>query len=258
MKIQSNHLNLHPSHVFLKMGTALAMVVGLVSGLVFPVFAAAAPVITPVSVIPGGYVQVQISNLPANTDFTVLEGVAGTQGIGGSVVAGFNSGSGGTELLSFEVVTALAQNANIDIRIDSGNGIVAWADFSNAATPAAPVASSSTSAVPVAAATTTKNTTMTNQIQVTRDKFGGVVSFVISNLPLETNFLVTIGAAGSGGVGGYVVANLYTGDQTTNVATFEIPVLLEGSAQLDLRLDGPAMTYITTFSNANTVNTLIP
>ena len=84
-----------------------------------------------------------------------------------------------------------------------------------------------------------------------RNDFGGVVTFLISNLPLNSDYRVTIGSAGSYGIDGYVVANLNTGDQTTNVATFEIPVLLEHSGQLDLRLDGPDGTYVKTFSNVN-------
>lgn len=254
-----NAFTLRPTNkVVFKLGMVLAMLAGLMGSLAFPVLADAAPVITPVSVIPGSYVQVRISNLPVDTDFTVSEGLAGTQGFGGSPVAGFNSDSGGTQTFTFEIVTALAEETSLDIRVESLTGVVAWATFNNTAPVAVASGSGGAAAVPVTGATAVVNATLTNQIQVTRDKAGGVATFLISNLPLDTNYLVTIGPAGSGGVGGYVVANLYTGDQSLNVGTFEIPVLLEGSAKLDLRLDGPNSTLIKTFSNVDTTNMFVP
>jgi hypothetical protein len=104
--------------------------------------------------------------------------------------------------------------------------------------------------VPVTGPSNITNLTFSNQIIMTRNDFGGVVSFLISNLPLNTEYLVRIGPANQNGENGYVVAHFNTGGQTTNVATFEIPILLRNETVLDLRMDAQNQIIVKTFPNA--------
>ncbi len=63
-------------------------------------------------------------------------------------------------------------------------------------------------------------------MMLVRNDFGGLVTFLISNLPKNTEYRVLIGEAGTNGFGGHEVAGFNMGDRTETFANFEIPVLL--------------------------------
>lgn len=73
-------------------------------------------------------------NLPPNEQFQVTMGPMGTRGIGGIVVATINSGSGGSQTLTFNIPPALAGLSQIALRLQSisGSGYYAYNWFFNA------------------------------------------------------------------------------------------------------------------------------
>jgi hypothetical protein len=232
-----------------KIGLVLMTLAILWSGAVFAVQAAAPlPVLTVAKVIPGGLVQLGITNLTAGVEYAVRMGAAGTHGIGGSLIAHFTPNSEPSQLYWFEILSDLRKSANVDLMIDNGAGSTAWISFNNAAIMT--VVTATPTATPVLGSGGVV-TGASNLIRVLRVERDGILTVEVHNLPLSTDYKVTIGPVGSHGFGGYVVAHLPVGTQDTVIGTFEIPVLLKGSAQMDLRLEGQGFLLFTTFDNVN-------
>jgi hypothetical protein len=222
----------------------LAVLAAFVMTPLMTVYAATTqPTITVLQVNPNEQVQVMIYNLPADTDFTVTESAAGNQGIG-PVIAHFNSVDGGTRSYWFEILTDVHTATSAEIRIDSGTGIYAYATFD----PSTALANSTSSTTTTTTSTTAVSPTM-GMIQVLHVQMGGIVVAEMKNMPLDTQFSVMIGKAGTQGYGGFRVGDLTTGELSDHVGTFEIPVDLSGETSLDLRIEAPGYLYLVTFSN---------
>ncbi len=204
------------------------------------------PSISVISVNPDENVQVMIYNLPADTDFTVTESAAGNQGMG-SVIAHFNSVDGGTRSYWFEILTDVRAADSAEIRIDSGTGIYAYATFD----PSAELTSTSSSTTTSTTSSTSAVTPTMGKIHVLHVQKGGTVTAELQGLPLDTQFSVTVGTAGSQGLDGYKVGNLSTESLADHVGTFEIPVDLSGEKALDLRIEAPGYLYLVTFANTD-------
>ena len=83
------------------------------------------------SVVRDSKVTIVTSNLPANQKFTVTMGKFGTLGIGGTVVATTDSGSGGTQTYTYEIPSGLKGLSQIAIRLQSPAGYYAYNWFYN-------------------------------------------------------------------------------------------------------------------------------
>lgn len=244
----------HPSQAFLKIGLAVIGIALLFGSAILPVYAATQPVMTIVSVNPGLRVTVQIVNLPQNVDFTVTQGLGGTAGIGGGLIAHFNSGIGGSQTITFEIFADLRSATSADIRIDSGTGYSDWANFNPTSETV-----SVTNATATPAATVITGTTVTGEVSSTSGAFvrilhveqGGIVIIEADHFPINTEYKISIGPGGAQGIGGYLMAHLPIGEFDSYIATFEIPTLLNGSATLDLRIEAPGFLLIKTFNNVN-------
>lgn len=81
-------------------------------------------------------VTIVTHNLPPGDQFRVLMGPIGTKGINGYPVTVFNTGSGGTQTLTFSIPAALYGSHRIAIRIQSttGTGYFAYNWFYNNST----------------------------------------------------------------------------------------------------------------------------
>ncbi len=243
------------STLILKLGLALAIVTTLISAAIIPAVAAVQPVITVTNVNPGSQVTFRVDNMPANTKMAVTMGAAGTAGFG-PVVAHIISGSGGTQTFTVEILTDVRNNASIAMRIDSGTGLAAFTTFTNTGVFVAPTAVPT--AVPVATATPVLGTggavsSGVTTLRVIHVQQGGWFQVLFNNLPLSTSFSVTVGASGTAGIGGYLVAHMKTTSTGPIVATgtFEIPVVLRSNATLDARFEGGGNAFVVTFSNTN-------
>jgi len=80
----------------------------------------------------GGWVKVQFAGLPANKEFTVRIGMAGTRaaGVYGYVVAHFTTDASGTQTGTFEVPFPLRNQASLDFRAET-SGYVYVLTFPN-------------------------------------------------------------------------------------------------------------------------------
>ena len=212
------------------------------------------PTISVIAVNPNENVQLMIYNLPANTDFTVTESAAGHLGMG-PVIAHFNSLDGGTRSYWFEILTDVRTYEIAEIRIDSGTGIYAYTTF-DPSTSLSNTSSSSSATTTTTTSLTTPSTDMVSPtlgtIQALHAQKGGYVVAELKGLPLDTQFTVTVGTAGSQGLDGFVVGSLSTGNLSDHVGTFEIPVDLSGERSLDLRIEAPGgYLYLVTFANTD-------
>jgi len=80
---------------------------------------------------------------------------------------------------------------------------------------------------------------------------GGMVYVRVDNLPANTMFVVTMGPAGSGGIGG-LVAHFDTGPGGTRLYKFELHANIRLASSIDMRIDNGAGTYaVATFENIN-------
>jgi hypothetical protein len=92
------------------------------------------PTFSIASVIKDVSVTIVTYNLPPNEQFQVTMGAIGTRGLGGLAVATIDSGSGGSQTLTFNIPPALAGLPQIAIRLQSvtGSGYYAYNWFFNA------------------------------------------------------------------------------------------------------------------------------
>ena len=232
----------------------IILIVLIGCGVVVKVYANAAaapvgnPVVTVTGVIPGAYVQLLVSNLPANVEFAVTMGPAGSQGINSELIAHFISPTGGTELYWFEIGSQERELARADVRIDSGSGYSAWAAFDSTQPLTVAAVTAVPTAMPTAAPAALPDKALP-PVQVVHVQKGGLIVAQITGIPLNQHYTVTVGKAGTAGFGGFVVAGLATEDRNSRLAYFEIPLPLAAETRLDLCLEGNNTSYVVTFSN---------
>ena len=207
----------------------IALVVAILAGLLaVPLTTAQAwtiPTFTITSVTKDVSVTIQTYNFPANQTFTVRMGAYGTLGIGGTVVGTTDSGSGGSFAATYSIPAGLAGSAKIAIRLDSPQGYYSYNWFVNNSSAATPVPTS----VPGYSGIPT--------FSVTTVVVDSTVTVTTSNFPANYDFTVRIGAYGTLGIGGTVVATTNSGSGGSFSATYNIPDALKGSSRLAIRMD---------------------
>ena len=275
MKKQSKPSQTETFHITTKMGIALAIFAALLTWYVLPDYGSAfaspaaapevvapaimpaalqenttpQPVITAVNVVPGGFVELLMINLPDDDEFRVTMGPAGSMGIGGGLVAHFNTNDAGTYNLSFEIYAPVRNDTWIDVRIDNGDGIAAWTRFHNAAaaTTATTTTTSGTGGSTTTTTTTTTSTSTTTtsggSMQVIHVVRSGYVQVQLSNIVNDQNFSVRMGSAET------LVAHVGNGDATTIVATFEMAAPVRDSNSFTLHIQSDKYNFVQTVSN---------
>lgn len=274
MKNQSYPSQTEAFHITRKMGIALAIFAALVTWYILPEYGNALanpataseevapaiapvaapasttvqPVITVVKVAPGGYVELFIENLPADDEFRVTMGPAGSLGISGGLVAHFNTNDAGTYDLSFEIYAPVRNNNWIDVRIDDGEGIAAYARFLNQA--AAPVVVSGGAAVSGAVgggnvlAVSGVVAQPAGFMQVIHVVRSGYVVVQLSNIAEDQNFSVRMGPADT------LVAHVSNGDQSTITATFEMAAPVRNFDWFVVHLQSEDYNFVQKVSNS--------
>lgn len=169
-------------------------------------------------------VTIQIKNLPPNQTFTVRMNKIGTKGVGGEVVGTFNSESGGSKKLTFDIPASLKGLKLIAIRIESPQGYFAYNWFTN--DPAG--ADTGTPSKPYSGIPTV------DIVSVTKDN---EVKVRTNNFPAGKTFTVRMGEYGTKGVNGTVVGSLDSGSGGKLEATFKIPDSLKGKDRIAIRLE---------------------
>ncbi len=175
------------------------------------------------SVVVDDKVSITTNNFPANKDFTVRIGKYGTLGVGGVVVGTTNSGSGGSFDATYSIPDSLKGQSRLAIRMDStSGGFFAFNWFWN---------STSTSTTPPPAFVGIPTFSISS---VEKDS---KVTIKTNNFPANKDFTVRMGAFGTAGVGGTVVATTNSGSGGSFSATYNIPDSLKGSSRIAIRMD---------------------
>lgn len=208
-------------------GLALAVVLtvslpGLINALAAPI-----PTISILDVIEDTSVTIQTFNYPANKDFVVTMGAMGTKGVGGIVVTTINSGTGGTFTATFNIPAGMHGSYQIAIRLqDNVSGYYSYNWFVNKASAAPPPGYTGIPTFSI--------------VDVVEDT---TVTVQTNNFPPNKDFVVTMGAMGTKGVGGTVVDTTNSGAGGTFTATYNIPAGLHGSGQIAIRFQDNASGY---------------
>ena len=250
MILQKLLKKVYSSRSLFAMGLIAALVAALFGGAFLPVNAALSPVITQVGVRDNSMVQLRIDNLPANTEFAVTMGEAGSGGYD-HLIAHFTTAGAGSYTYWFEILSDVKNDPTADVRIDDHSGTSATLTFKTASTttvvstPVPTTVPSSTTSTGGAYVSTSTSVKAVHVVQ------GGLVLIQVSNLPLNIEFTITIGAAGTQGIGGTLIAHLNSGSTAGNVAIskFEIPTTLRTAASMDFRMEGGGYVYVVTFNN---------
>ena len=275
MKNQSKPSQIEAFHITAKMCISLAIFAALLTWYILPDYgsalaspAAAAevaapaivpaalqenttpqPVISATNVVPGGFVELLMINLPDNDEFRVTMGPAGSMGIGGGLVAHFNTNDAGTYVLSFEIFAGARNDAWIDVRIDNGEGIAVWTRFHNAAAVTTSTTTTTsgtgggTTTTTTTSTTTTTTTTSGGSMQVIHVVRSGYVVVTLSNVVGDQNFSVRMGSAGT------LVAHVSNGDATTITASFEMAAPVRDSDSFTLHIQSDKYNFVQTVSN---------
>jgi hypothetical protein len=213
---------------------SLVIVVGLATGLVGNAQAYATPITSIVSINSGVSVTVAGTNFPSGQNFTVRMGPYGSDGVGGTVVGSYNTGSGAYFTSTYAIPSALKGVDKIAIRFESPQGIFSYNWFNNTASTSAPAVPGS----PFGPYGYTGYPTF----DISSVSAGSSVTILTHNMPVGQVFTVRIGDFGTLGIGGIVVGS--TSDSGGSFsATYAIPSALASKPKLAIRLDGPTGYY---------------
>ena len=184
------------------------------------------------SVVQDTSVTITTYNFPAKDTFEVLMGQYGTRGINGIKVATKYSGNGGSFTATYTIPAALQGLYRIAIRLQSttGSGYYAYNWFYNNTTgvSATPTPGPSPTPGPVYYGYPTFSI-----LSVVRDQSVTIKTY---NLPPNDTFTVTMGAMGTRGINGIVVATTNSGKSGTKQFTYTVPASLYGSYQIAIRM----------------------
>ncbi len=185
------------------------------------------PTFTITDVAADSKVSISTINLPKNQDFVVRMGLYGTYAVGGVQVGAFNSGEGGSQVLTFDIPAELKGQYQIAIRLDTApSGLYAYNWFFNNTTTAS---ATPTELVPGYTGYPTFTITA-----VAKDS---KVTISTINLPKNIDFTVSMGLYGTYAVGGYSVSSFNSGEGGSQSLTFDIPAALAGQDKIAIRLD---------------------
>ena len=213
-------LGRHKAGVFAMLLLLLFFGVGTVSSSPFVI-----PTISVSSVQVGKTVTLQTHNFPPNMTFNVTMGRMYTQGIGGIYVGQINSGNGASQSVTFTIPAALANDAQVSIRAQTGHANPYYAYnwfYNNPAPVPVPVTPG-----PVYTGIPTFSVSAVNA--------GKDVTIVTNNFPAHMTFYVTMGKMYTRGIGGIQVASFDSEQGGTLTKTFTIPASLAGDDRISIR-----------------------
>jgi len=218
-------------------------------------------------------VTIMTSNLPLNTEYTVLMGPYGSLGASGTVAGTGQVENSGNLKLTFDIPANLKGSTYIALRLEDSNGYYAYNWFRNlntkvAAAPVAQAALAGPTPTPVsplnpdataipseAPAAPEAQTAPVASPNVSSD-YNSVPSFTISSVvkdsmvsifakdfPAGQTFTVRMGEYGTGAVGGVVVSTTDTGKGGDFTATYSIPESMKGNESIALRMESTSGYY---------------
>lgn len=236
MRNQALSITSHHRVSWLLAAAGLLIVVAL--AVVLPRAAAQTePTFTVEDVVVDTSVTIQTADFPAGQEFVVRMGPNGTLGIDGTIVGRINSGPGGSFTATYPIPEALKGAERIAMRLESPQGFFAYNWFYNNLETPKPLVPSFTieSVIP-------------NQ----------TVTIRAFNFPAGRSFLMTMGHMGTDAIDGIPVGTLDSGPGGELMATFNIPLPLQGLERIAIRAQsGPFFAY-NWFNNQATVASPTP
>lgn len=188
------------------------------------------PTFSITSVEQNSKVTIHTSNLPPDQTVDVRMNYYGTLGVAGVVVNTFESGTGGSQDLTFDIPDFLKSYQQIAIRLECESGYYAYNWFWNNTAPwNGSVSPDGYVGIPTFAI-----------IGVVRDS---TVTIKTNNLPANQTFTVRMNYFGTNGVGGVVVATTESGNGGVMDLTYNIPDYLKGQSQIAVRLESQTGYY---------------
>jgi hypothetical protein len=209
---------------------------------VVPAVPVCAPALRVIQVVADESITIEVTNLPPNRDFTIRMGHFSDQAIPDIVVGTTRSDATGTFTATYDIPNQLHDVSQLALRLDGPLGFFYYRWFFNTTWsegspvgigpadpigigPAGPVAEVLPPGIP-----------LFRIVGVSADQ---TVTIETSGFPANQNFVVRMGAFGTLGVGGTVVATTASGAGGAFRATYEIPARLHGSDRIAIRMDSP-------------------
>jgi hypothetical protein len=184
------------------------------------------------------------SNFPTNDTLNVYIGLYGTKGVGGTLVGTQPTDASGTFTATYTIPAAYHGKNLLAIRwVSPSTGYYAYDWFTNttggtpATNPGYPPNGQHTHPLTTVAAVSQGNT----------------VTIKGTNFSTNDSYNVLIGAYGTKGVGGTLVATQNTDSTGAFTATYNIPASMVGASKLAIRFQSPALGYYAYdwFNNVN-------
>ncbi|MBA4376961.1 MAG: hypothetical protein C0401_12435 [Anaerolinea sp.] len=202
------------------------------------------PTTTVLKVVKNESVTLKTFNFPKNTDFVVRIGEYGTKGVGGVQVTTFKTGDSASFEVTYAIPASLKDRERLSIRIETLNGYYYAYDWFYNATSSSPYSGTGS---PVVTSTPGSSSSSSysgiptfNIVSVVKnDK----VTIKTNNFPKDMDFTVRMGAYGSAGVGGTVVATMNSGSGGSFELTYSIPDGLKDSAKIAIRMESSSGYY---------------
>lgn len=199
----------------------------------------ATPFMNILNVVQNAEVTIQAFNFPPDKDFLVTMGLMGSQGIGGIVIGTQNSGAGGSFLATYPIPAQLQSQKMISIRMQSTTSKhFAYDFFENRdgynGQTATSLSLSGDWVLPAGTYPSTSVVSVIPGVSVTLSGF---------NFTNNDSYTVRMGAYGTAGVGGIVVATHPTGPSDNFTATFNIPDALKSTNKIAIRLESNNTAY---------------
>jgi hypothetical protein len=189
------------------------------------------------SVVSDSSVTIKAYNFPANEIFTVKMGAYGSYGVGGTVVGTTDSGAGGSFIATYYIPTKYKGSYQIAMRLEGKTTpYFAYNWFYNSTAPA-PTTTPGPTPTPGPVYTGIPTISIVSVVK------NNSVTIKASNFPAHDSFKVTMGAYGTLGIGGKVVATTDSGAGGSFTVTYTIPASLSGSARIAIRLQSAASGY---------------
>jgi len=211
------------------------------------------PSFTILSVIRNQSVTIQTYNLTPDDSFVVTMGPMGTRGINGYIVATTDSGTGGSQQLTYTIPTELYDSYQISIRMQSSaSGYYAYNWFYNNTTGGTggpevptptPVATATPGPTPTAVPPPAPGYTGYPTFSIVSVVRNQSVTIQTYNLPPNDTFVITMGPMGTRGINGYIVGTTDSGVGDSQQYSFAIPPELYDSYQISIRMQSPYSGY---------------
>lgn len=190
------------------------------------------PTTSIVSVAAGESVSIKTYNFPPNRTFTVRMNNFGTLGVNGTEVGTYESGTGESKEVTYNIPDGLKGNAQIAIRLETSDKVYYAYDWFNNVSGGTTTSTTYGTGGPYTYDPSYTGIPNTSIVNVKVDES---VTVKTINFPKNQTFKVLMNDFGTLGVGGKEVGTLESGDGGSMEVTYTIPDSLKDNNQIAIR-----------------------